>query len=66
MIPFTKGEPSELKPGMCIVYSCGKMELVGSQKHIATGPIIKHYQAVQPHWLEWAEDMAKGPKGVKK
>ena len=34
MIPYTKGEPPKLIPGMLIVYACGKAELVGSQKHV--------------------------------
>ena len=58
MIPYTKGEPPKLIPGMLIVYACGKAELVGSQKHVATGPIIKYFQVVQPHWLAWAGDIA--------
>lgn len=58
MIDFQIGEPFDLKPGMLLVYSCGKVELVGSQKHVATGPVVKWTQVVEPHWIEWAQDIA--------
>lgn len=58
MIAFTQGEPMQLKPGMLLVYECGKVELVGSQRHVATGPIKKWTQVVEGFWLEWAQDIA--------
>lgn len=58
MIDFKNGEPDQLAVGMLLVYQCGKIELVGSQKHVATEPIVKWTQVVEPHWIEWAQDIA--------
>lgn len=55
---WVDGEPRELKPGMAIHYQSGKVELVGSQKHVLTGPVRRHVQLVETHELEWLENMA--------
>lgn len=58
MIPWQKGEPETIAPGMLLHYQSGLVELVGSQRHIVTGPIQGYYQVVAPYWLEWAADLA--------
>lgn len=52
------GEPSEVKAGMAVQYVSGKVELVGSQKHVLTGPVRRHMMLVETHELEWLESMS--------
>jgi hypothetical protein len=58
MIPWNKGEPEKIEPGMLLHYKCGLVELVGSQRHVATGPIQAWYPAVKGHWIDWVSDLA--------
>lgn len=60
---WVDGEPRKLKPGMAIHYQSGKVELVGSQKHVLTGPVRRYLQLVETHELEWLESMA-GRRGL--
>lgn len=58
MIKWVSGEPPQINPGMLIHYATGLVELVGSQKYVATGPIQAHYVAVEEYWLSWVADLA--------
>lgn len=55
---WVDGEPAKICAGMAVQYSCGKVELVGSQKHVLTGPVRRHVQLVEAHELEWLQSMA--------
>ena len=58
MIPWTKGTPAKIMPGMLLHYKSGLVELVGSQLYKVTGEIQAHYAAVPVYWLEWVEGLA--------
>ena len=58
VIKWRFGEPSEVKPGMAVVYQCGKCELIGSQKHVLTGPVQRYTTLVEGFELDWIESMA--------
>lgn len=55
---WIEGEPRQLIAGLAVQYECGKVELVGSQKHVLTGPVRRHVQLVEAHELEWLQSMA--------
>lgn len=58
VIKWQEGEPAEVTPGLCVQYESGMIELVGSQRHVLTGPVRRHTQLVHAHELEWIESMA--------
>jgi hypothetical protein len=58
MIPWFKGEPQTIEPGMLLHYQSGLVELVGSQRYVVTGPIKAWYPALKTYWLEWVTDLA--------
>lgn len=58
VIQWLPGEPSQVVPGLCVHYESGKIELVGSQKHVLTGPVRRYTYLISTHELEWVEAMS--------
>lgn len=58
VVKWTDGEPAEVIPGLCVQYESGLVELVGSQRHILTGPVRRHTHLIELHELDWIESMA--------
>lgn len=59
IVRWTKGAPTEFKPGQFIVYTTGEWELVGSREPIQTSRIVLKYATlIEGHELEWLQSMA--------
>jgi len=56
---WTKGAPSEFKPGQFLVYESGGWELVGCRFSPSFDQkIVKHTTLIEGHELEWLQSMA--------